>query len=443
MKLKDFLHKTLECGLVGVLLAQAGLVSARTRPNVSFIYQIPAIRQQLSKKELRKYRLKRYKGEAPENRKKAYDLFIKLYQKNQLLAKELGKIPEFQNEVSSLEVKALEGIVKSAKDINFLGDFGKNQRDIHLGQLQHNILISWGYNGEKLAWNGYFPIGTQGHRRGTVFVLGAQPYEFETEDRIKNENIYPRVLVKWESQAGAGDIDGILTTIDAKKDEELTLQLRMDFSTFKIEDLYSEDLNLYDGQVKIRLIRSTVSENDSKVKILEDMVLLGIGKKYSPLLQALIWGFEDGIFNDKNPLNNYEGHMALIEKTWGNMKEPRWDNPTEVIQRLSSSCPQLISHYTANRIGYTRYQGDKKSNWQVIKSGIANCVDTSDLEVECLRNLGYPAGQLKVRPSHRITYYKDKGKIFIMDNGQGGPLGILGPFESFNEIPYDIKKILR
>ena len=109
--MKDFLHKTLKCALVGVLLAQAGLVSARTRPNVSFIYQIPAIRQQLSKKELRKYRLKRYKGEAPENRKKAYDLFIKLYQENPELAEELGKIPDFaDNNISDKDLEALVNI---------------------------------------------------------------------------------------------------------------------------------------------------------------------------------------------------------------------------------------------------------------------------------------------------------------------------------------------
>lgn len=48
----------------------------------------------------------------------------------------------------------------------------------------------------------------------------------------------------------------------------------------------------------------------------------------------------------------------------------------------------------------------------------------------------------KIPEGHVITYYYDKDKLFVMDNGLTSPAGIIGPFKSLNEIPYDIRGFL-
>ena len=97
----------------GVVACFGCAVAVRSVPNPSIVYNIPSIQQQLTAEEIRKI-----KGKEPSKRvltiddQKAYSLFEKLYQKNPLLAKELGKIPEFQDGVSAEERYALEKIVE-------------------------------------------------------------------------------------------------------------------------------------------------------------------------------------------------------------------------------------------------------------------------------------------------------------------------------------------
>jgi len=305
------------------LLASLAACAGRNLPNQSIIYRVPSIQQELSAEELKRIKKKESSEKALTTlEQRSYPLFEELYQTQPILAEELGKIPEFQDDVSGSEVKALEDIVKLVDDIDFPSDFAKKEKDVHIGQLENKVFISWGYNGEKSVYDGYFPVGTQGSRMGAVQTLGAQPYKFEAGDRITNK-VLNTLFVKWESSAGAGDIDGVIVNIGAKKDEELVLQLGTNFIKFKPQDLYTQNLILYDGQVKISLLKDVLSENESKVGILEDMVLLGKEKIYSPLLQALFWDYQDNIFNEQNnPLENYKGHIAFIEKTWGDMKGP-------------------------------------------------------------------------------------------------------------------------
>ena len=83
-----------------------------------------------------------------------------------------------------------------------------------------------------------------------------------------------------------------------------------------------------------------------------------------------------------------------------------------------------------------------KSNKGVFKSKKGNCVDISEFIAYCLNKAGYKAGTIKVGSSnpwgHRISYYKDKGNIFTIDNGMIVPAGITGPFTRFRDIPYTI-----
>ena len=83
----------------GIIVAILAIVlifqgTKTTGPNPSFMKQVPVVEEIV---------------EMPEsNKKKAYELFTKLYQKNPELAEELGKIPEFSdNEVSDKDLEAL------------------------------------------------------------------------------------------------------------------------------------------------------------------------------------------------------------------------------------------------------------------------------------------------------------------------------------------------
>jgi len=239
-----------------------------------------------------------------------------------------------------------------------------------------------------------------------------------------------------------------LATIDAKKDEELTLQLGTDFIRFKIKDLYSQNLNLYNGRVRISLAKSPLSASDSKVEILEDMVLLGKGKIYSPLLQALIWVLEDDTFNGKNPLENYNGHMALIKKAWGDMNknDPKWTF-NKAVDRLSPD-RRLLHYFNIQNIIDEDYEWSRESPRGVYEDGAANCLDVAYWNQYVMKKGGRKTWVLWVdydantKGGHAIMAFEDTDKlIYVMD--KKGPMHHLkGPFVSLKKIPYNIRGYL-
>ena len=99
---------------IGLIVAILAIVlifqgTKTTGPNLSFVYQIPAIREQLSEEQLRS--LRKYEVEVTENRKEAYDLFTEFYQENPELAEELGRIPDYaDNKISDKDLEALVDI---------------------------------------------------------------------------------------------------------------------------------------------------------------------------------------------------------------------------------------------------------------------------------------------------------------------------------------------
>jgi len=117
----------------------------------------------------------------------------------------------------------------------------------------------------------------------------------------------------------------------------------------------------------------------------------------------------------------------------------RWNDFDIVTGRLNS--PELIDYWGRNNLHYEYYRGDRKTNKSVFMSKQANCYDTTEFTVECLHRAGYKSGNVLVDlgEGHNICYFKDEGKLFIMDNGKKGvPQGIMGPYNSFREIPYTI-----
>lgn len=226
------------------------------------------------------------------------------------------------------------------------------------------------------------------------------------------------------------------------------------------EKLYQKDTLLAEETGKIPEFQDGISEKD--VKTLENIInlydnrgfsiedtfkeILSEGKrevrKYCTPLRFLFWIAEDLKTEDlKNLLENYS-----LEKVYSTVKEKvsSLDNFKEIVDMLSS--PKLIDIYERSNFKYEYYIGSRKTDEQVFKSKKANCKDTSEFTAYCLEKAGYKAGLLWVDgqtpEGHIITYFKDDSKIFLIDNGKVKPKGILGPYNSFNDIPYRIRKWL-
>ncbi len=89
--------------------------------------------------------------------------------------------------------------------------------------------------------------------------------------------------------------------------------------------------------------------------------------------------------------------------------------------------------------------------------GRGNCGAFTTFAVDCLRKAGYEAYPLSIykkwpdslapghqpRDYHIMTLYKENGKWYTMDNGKTKPEGIKGPFNSIEDLPYKVLKILR
>lgn len=99
----------------------------------------------------------------------------------------------------------------------------------------------------------------------------------------------------------------------------------------------------------------------------------------------------------------------------------------------------------------------------IFKTKKGNCAAHAVFAVYCLKKAGYEAYVMEVKsdtggvPSgtrvshggrtwvavdyHYVALYKDHGKWFVMDDGRIRPRGILGPFNSIEEIPHKILNI--
>jgi len=91
----------------------------------------------------------------------------------------------------------------------------------------------------------------------------------------------------------------------------------------------------------------------------------------------------------------------------------------------------------------------------IFNSKKGNCAAYTTFAVYCLRQAGYEAYPLKVysqwpswfvpgahpRDYHYIALYKDNNKWYVMDNGRRRPRGIIGPFDTIEDLRYKVLKI--
>lgn len=121
---------------------------------------------------------------------------------------------------------------------------------------------------------------------------------------------------------------------------------------------------------------------------------------------------------------------------------PRKGSFEEVTPLLTS--PALIDRWIRYNIGYDYYVGQRRTIKQVFTDRRANCRDTSNFILYCLRQAGYKeSGLLHVdsrdAAGHIVVFVKYDDKIYIIDDGLREPRGILGPYKSFENIPYRLR----
>lgn len=91
------------------------------------------------------------------------------------------------------------------------------------------------------------------------------------------------------------------------------------------------------------------------------------------------------------------------------------------------------------------YLGDCKSDEEVFKSKMGNCVDVSQFNKYAMDKAGYMTSLLAVAEpgypeGHVVLAIIESGEIYILD--KNGPNHLFrGPYKSYREVPYDIKEI--
>jgi len=364
-----------------------------------------------------------------------------MHQKCPEFALEFAQTPELNDGINAKEAKAMMSIYDLIKDIDIPHDLfiQKDQEEYD------KIILEWhGINEKKTTWDGFFYQSPHGN------IIDAKPIGFEQgEDGIDYERLKEGEL-KWKSISTLNDRDGILITLRYPQGNKIVFDINNQMLSFTKLDILTKDSLVFDekdGLEGALTIKNASKTNLSpKLYALKDMVLAGENDyRYSAPLQALLWGYMDGKFKEgDNPFENYINALDFVKPIWGNMEGQRWGGFDEVTSRLN--LPELLDYYEQQNFSYQYYIGPLKSPKSVFKSRMANCVDNSYFVVHCLGKAGYKAGTIRVKSGspegHRISYYKDKGKIFIIDNGTIVPQGIMGPFNSFYEIHWEIKEIL-
>lgn len=138
-------------------------------------------------------------------------------------------------------------------------------------------------------------------------------------------------------------------------------------------------------------------------------------------------------------------------------------------ETLRLNTPQLISEYQQKNFSYGKTRegfgcggADTSHNTSgcspefIFNSKKGNCAAYTTFAVYCLRQAGYEAypakvyskwpvsfiPRIKTRDYHYVALYKERGRWFLIDNGRPtGNIGILGPFDSKDSLPYKVLNI--
>jgi len=296
--------------------------------------------------------------------------------------------------------------------------------------------VRLGYSVRKIGplvpWDAYY--------RGRV--VGFETVGFENGEDVAS---FVDGVLAVKSFTGGDDVDGIKVSVELTRVGNMSFSVNNNLKFVYYADLLDKDdvlsADKYGFKGVFAVKRSYEGGLASDLNAMKDMVLAGEGDhRFSAAMQALLWGYLDGSFGvGDNPFGDYRSVVHFVKPIWGDMKGERWDEFGEVTSRLS--LPELVDYYERKNFSYEYYRGPLRSVQQVFKDKRANCYDTTEFTVWCLRKGGYRAGSMVIQGAfegHNVTYYKDKGKWFVMDNGGRWHAGIKGPFDSLKDSPYRI-----
>lgn len=298
---------------------------------------------------------------------------------NPLLALELGKLPEFQDGVSEQETKALEEMVNLYQQMPQKFDDAFKQM-YNLGKPDVRK-----YNSALQA----------------MFWIFEDGKSFEAKEVVQNYSLENLLDKAWYSKSNY-KTKGKWLRNEAKKlfnsctDEGLKKHIKK----------YSKEHPMLGDELATQYVFQLSREQPDKFTY---------------------------VFN--------ESKFKISQKR----EKQRWSDYSQVLDRLNS--PETIEYWTRENIFYEDYFGPRKSNSRVFNTKMANCSDTSQFITRLLSRAGYQAGLLDVdyekantAESHIVSYYKDNGKYFIIDNGTGWSPGIIfGPFDALYKSHYRIR----
>ncbi len=177
----------------------------------------------------------------------------------------------------------------------------------------------------------------------------------------------------------------------------------------------------------------------------ESMLKEGVPRKrkYSTPLEALFWiAYDDGL----KPYDlEYYSLENLITKAWrntttsNNYKSERWKDFDEVIDRLNS--PYLVNIWVRDNLAYdfTKAKSDKPLIQYVLQGKKGVCRHVAAFATECLTQAGYKVKNFTVlwedAGGHTIAVEEREKELWIvMDFRESGPIGIKGPYKSYDDI---------
>lgn len=371
-------------------------------------------------------------------------LLWQMYQKSPKFALGAGRLPDILNGINASEAKGMELVL-----INYLNELdipqnlfsGDNTRD-----NTYEIIFQWkGNKGSNSDWSGYLMgVGTNS-KYGKV--INVTPIGFEQgEDSIDYEGLEGYGAFDWTSFSNKMNSDGFNLNFQFGSNNKLTFYIKNTPISFTKSELVSKRVLTYnekDGLDGILTIKTNI-DIQPEIDFFKKMVLAGEGKyKYNAFMEALLWGYMDGMFKGgDNLFKIYDNPLELVKDVWGNMEGPKWKDFEIVTSRLNK--PKLIDHYTQNVFKYKFFiskNGSAKFSFN--KKINLNCIDFEVFVRYCLNKAGYNASPEKVIPLsgamnyyHIITTFKDKNSLYIINNGTTFPTGIIGPFKSLKDSGY-------
>lgn len=114
-------------------------------------------------------------------------------------------------------------------------------------------------------------------------------------------------------------------------------------------------------------------------------------RAYCSPLQAVLWGYMDGHFKEKdNPFKDYQGSVEFVKPIWGRMEGERWNNFNKVASRIGGSV-ELMNHYLNQKYTYEWIPGVGSYPSEVFKKKSGACYEIALMAVKMMKIAGRDA----------------------------------------------------